>query len=158
MQKRMKSASLLAAAGIALLTLTPAFGDEKLKPQTLQDLNAAMQNEALAVLKYKAFAEHARKEGKIAFAELLERTAKTEQAHFMEEARLSGLAREDWHNLSDAIVAEYAEASRTYAQMAARADAAGDKEVAETFRVLASVEARQHQEFLAAVKKSLKPD
>ena len=109
MFKKIPTLSFLAAAGVALLTLNPALGDQALKPQTQQDLKVAMQSEALAVLKYRAFAQHAREEGKIAFAELLEQTAEQEQQHFMELARLYGLARQDWNNLTDAIVGEYGE-------------------------------------------------
>ncbi len=158
MQKRIPIVSFLAAAGIALLTLNSAHGDEALQPQTQQDLKAVMQNEALSVLKYTAFAQHARSEGKTALAEILEKTAKAEQRHFMEAARMYGLVREDWHNLSNAIVSEYSEFSKTYAQMAERAEAAGDKEAAGSFREIAAQEAKHHQDFKAAVAKSLKPD
>lgn len=158
MQTRIPIVSFLAATGIALLTLNSALGDEALQPQTQQDLKVLMQNEALAVLKYTAFAQHARNEGKTALAEILEKTAKSEQRHFMEAARMYGLVREDWHNLSNAIVGEYSEFSKTYAQMAERAEAAGDKEAAGSFREIAAQEAQHHQDFKAAVAKSLKPD
>ena len=158
MFKKIPTMSFLAAAGVALLTLNPALGDQALKPQTQQDLKVAMQSEALAVLKYRAFAQHAREEGKIAFAELLEQTAEQEQQHFMEVARLYGLARQDWNNLTDAIVGEYGEFSKTYTQMAERAEVAGDKEAARSFRQLAVEEEKHHQDFKAAIDKSLKPD
>ncbi len=158
MQKRITIVSFLAAAGIALLTLNSAVGEEAFQPQTRDDLKTAMQNEALAVLKYTAFAQHARKEGKTALAETLEQTAKAEHRHFMEAARMYGLVREDWHNLSNAIVSEYDEFSKTYVKMAERADAAGDKEAAKTFREIAAEEEKHHQDFKAAVTKSLKPD
>jgi len=158
MRSRNVIAFLLAAAGTALLTLRAGVAEEGIRPQTRQDLKAAMQNEALATLKYTAFAQHARREGKIALAEILEQTAKAEQGHFMEAARLYGLVREDWHNLSNAIVGEYAEFSDTYARMAERAEAAGDKEVATSLREIASEEAKHHQDFRGAVSKSLKPD
>lgn len=158
MQSWIRMALLVAATGFAVLTVNSAVADEEVQPQTRQDLVAAMQNEALATLKYTAFAEHARKEGKTALAELLEQTAKGEHRHFMEAARMYGLAREDWRNLSDSIVVEYAEFSKTYVRMAERAEAAGDKEVARTFREMAAEEAKYHQDFKAAVSKSLKAD
>ena len=158
MRGRRPTALIVAMAGIALLTLSSAIAKEKIQPHTRQDLKAAMQNEALTVLKYTAFAQHARKEGKIALAEILEQTAKSEQRHFSEAARMCGLVREDWHNLANAIVGEYAEFSQTYTQMAERAEAAGDKEVAKSFREIAAEEAKHHQDFQAAVSKSLKPD
>jgi hypothetical protein len=49
-------------------------------------------------------------------------------------ARLYALAREDWRSLSDAIVSEYADFTKAYAQMGERAEAAGDKEAARIFR------------------------
>ena len=149
--------ALSAIAGVALLTLNSAFA-EGIQLQTRQDLKAAMQNEALAVLKYTAFAQHARKEGKIALSDILEETAKSEQRHFSEAARMYGLVREDWHNLANAIVSEYVEFKQTYTQMAERAEAAGDGEVAKSFREIAAEETKHHQEFRAAISKSLKLD
>src|SRR6516162_3540590 len=158
MQGRISTALIVAMAGVALLSFNSAVAAKKIQPQTRQDLKAAMQNEALTVLKYTAFAQRALKEGKIALAEILEQTAKSEQRHFSEAARMYGLVREDWHNLANAIVSEYAEFSQTYTQMAERAEAAGDKDVAKTFREIAAEEAKHHQDFQAAVSKSLKPD
>lgn len=158
MQKRNHMAFSISAAGGALLILNAAVAGEGMQMQTRQDLNAAMRSEALSVLKYTAFAQHARKEGKIALAEILEQTAKSEQRHFMEVARMYGLLREDWHNLANAIVGEYAEFRGTYAGMAERAEAAGDNEVANSFREIATEEAKHHHDFQAAVSKSLKPD
>ena len=158
MQDRIPIALVVAVAMAALVSFNSAVAEQKIQPQTRQDLRAAMQNEALTVLKYTAFAQHARKEGKIALAEILEQTAKVEQRHFSEAARMYGLVREDWHNLANAIVSEYAEFSQTYTRMAERAEAAGDKDVAKTFREIAAEEAKHHQDFQAAVSKSLKPD
>ena len=158
MQSRIRMAFLVAAAGYAVLSPSSAVADEAVQPQTRQDLVAVMQNEALATVKYTAFAQHARNEGKTALAELLEQTAKAEQRHFMEAARMYGLVREDWLNLSDAIVGEYADFSKTYVGMAERAEAAGDKQVARTFREMAAEEVKHHEDFKAAVSKSLKAD
>lgn len=158
MQSRIRMAFLVAATGFAVLPLSSAVADEEVQPQTRQDLAAVMQSEALATMKYTAFAEHARKEGKTALAELLEQTAKAEHRHFMEAARMYGLVREDWRNLSDAIVSEYADLSKTYVGIADRAEAAGDKEVARTLREMATEEVKHHEDFKAAVSKSLKAD
>jgi rubrerythrin len=158
MRGRIRTALIVAMAGVALLSFNSAMAEDKIQPQTRQDLKVAMHNEALSVLKYTAFAQHARKEGKVALAEMLEETAKSEQRHFSEAARMYGLVREDWHNLANAIVGEYAEFSQTYTQMAERAEAAGDKEVAKSFREIAAEEAKHHQDLRAVVSKSLKPD
>jgi rubrerythrin len=83
---------------------------------------------------------------------------KSEQRHFVEAARMYGLAREDWHNLANAIVGEYTEFSQMYAKMAERAEAAGDKEIAKSLREIPAEEAKHHREFRVALSKSLKPD
>ncbi len=76
----------------------------------------------------------------------------------MKLAEMSGLVREDWHNLANAIVSEYKEFNDTYARMAERAEAVGDKDVAKGLREIAAEEAQHHQDFKAAVSRSLKPD
>jgi rubrerythrin len=158
MQKRCLITFCVAAAGVALLMQSAAVAGEGLQTQTRQDLNTAMHNEALTVVKYTAFAQHARKEGKIALAEILEETAKSEQRHFDEVASMYGLLREDWHNIANAIIGEYAEFNVSYARMAEHAEAAGDRELAKKFREIAAEEAKHHKDFQAAVSKSLKPD
>lgn len=158
MRERKLIVFLVAAVAAAVLTLNSGVAEESIQLQTRQDLKAAMQNEALTVLKYTAFAEYARKQGKIALAEVLEQTTNAEQRHFSEMARMYGLVREDWHNLANAIIGEYAESNQTYIQFAERAEAAGDKQVGKTFREIAAEEAIHHQDFRAAVSKSLKAD
>ncbi len=78
MNKRIRIASLVAALGLASLTVDSAFSGEAPQSHTLQDLKAAMQSEAHSFLRYTAFAQHARKEGKAALAEVLEKTAEAE--------------------------------------------------------------------------------
>ena len=145
-------------ASLLMLGATWAAAEGTLQQQTRDDLKSAMQNEALTYLKYKVFAEQARKDGKGKLADLLEATAKAEHRHFEEAAKLYGLAREDWHNLASAIVGEYAEYADNYAKMAERAEATGDKDVAKMFREIAAEEARHHQDFKAAINTSLKAD
>jgi hypothetical protein len=76
----------IAVVGAALLTVDLSASQEKLKPQTVEDLKAAMQETAFTYFKYTAFAELARKEGKVALAEVLEQTAKDERSHFHQMA------------------------------------------------------------------------
>ena len=158
MRQRKPIVFFVAAVAAAVLTLNSGVAEESIRPRTRQDLKAAMQNEALTVLKYTAFAEYARKQGKIALAEILEQTTKAEQRHFSEMAKMYGLVREDWHNLANAIISEYVESNQTYIQFAERAEAAGDKQVGKTYREIAAEEAKHHQDFRAAVSKSLKAD
>jgi len=148
----------LTMVGALLLGASLAAAEGTLQQQTRDDLKSAMQNEALTFLKYKVFADQARKDGKGKLADLLEATAKAEHRHFQEAAKLYGLAREDWHNLASAIVGEYAEYADNYAKMAERAEAAGDKNAAKMFREIAAEEARHHQDFKAAINTSLKAD
>jgi len=79
---------------------------KQLQRQTKDELRAA--DEAFTVLEYTAFAEHARKEGKGALADIFDQKVKEEKQHFDGFARLYGLVREDWHNIAKAIVDEYA--------------------------------------------------
>jgi rubrerythrin len=158
MRKRKPIVFLVAAFVAAVMPLNSGVAEESIQPQTRQDLKAAMQNEALTVLNYTAFAQYARKQGKIALAEILEQTTKAEQRHFSEMASMYGLVRADWHNLANAIIDEYAESNHTYIHFAERAEAAGDKHVGKNFREIAAEEAKHHQDFRAAVSKSMKAD
>jgi rubrerythrin len=158
MKNRDMMAFAMAAVGVGLLTFNSSFAGEAIQAQTRQDLMTAMQYEAMTVLKYTAFAQHARKDGRLALAELMEQTANAEQRHFTEFARLYGLFGEDWQNLANAIVGEYSDYSQTYVSMAERADATGNTEVANSFRVIAAEETKHHAAFQAAVAKSLRPD
>jgi hypothetical protein len=55
MQGRFLTVLTVAMAGIALLTFNSAFAEEKIQPQTGQDLKAVMQNEAPAKAAPAAF-------------------------------------------------------------------------------------------------------
>jgi rubrerythrin len=153
-----KKACGIAAVVIALVSLNVAVAEESLQPQTLQDLKSAMENEAFTSWKYTLFAEHARKEGKFALAEILETTAGMEHSHFMEWARRSGLVGEDWNNVANAIVGEYTDDMAMYARLADRAEAAGDKGMAQRFREVRAAEEMHRDMFTKAVSTSYKPD
>lgn len=157
MKGGIRTAFLAAAASTVLLSLGAALADE-VKPQTREDMVIAMEKEAYTIMKYRAFADHARKSGKKALAELLEQTAKFEEGHFFAEAEIYGLVGEDWNNLASAIVSEYNDYTEHYVKLAERAEAAGDKEVAAMYRKIAREEETHHQNFKAAVSKSLKSD
>ena len=148
----------IAAVVIALVSFDSATADEGLQPQTRQDLKSAMENEAFTSWKYTLFAEHARKEGKFVLAEILETTAGMEHGHFMEWARRSELVSEDWNNLANAIVGEYADDMAMYARLADRAEAAGDKEMAQRFREVRAEEEKHRDKFMKAQSTSFKPD
>jgi rubrerythrin len=134
-----------------------ASAAERLKPEVRQDLKAAMENEAFAVLRYRTFADQARKEGKLELAELLERTLQAENAHFGALEKAYTPDRPTLLNISEAIVGEYNESKTLYAKMAERAEAAGDKETAKLFRDISEDEAKFHQDFIASMSKATKP-
>lgn len=157
MKGRIRTAIRFATASAILLSLGAALADE-IKPQTRRDLEVAMQKEAYSILKYRAFAESARKNGKLTLAGLLEETAKFEEQHFFAEAKMYGLVSEDWNNLANAIVSEYNDYTDNYVKLAERAEANGDKEIAAKYREIAADEEKHHNNFKAAVSKSLKPD
>ncbi len=158
---RMRTGFGVAVLGLGLLTFLPVFAEDTsqhLQRQTREDLRAAMADEAFTILEYTAFAEHARKEGKTKLAELFERKIKDEKRHFNDFSELYGLVREDWHNIAKAITDEYVLKAKTYAQMAERAEAVGDKEVAMTFRATATSEGQHQADFQDSVSNALKPD
>ena len=159
MQRRVGFA--VAALGLGLLTFSPCFAEEmsqQLQRQTKDELRAAMADEAFTVLEYTAFAEHARKEGKGALADIFDQKVKEEKQHFDGFAQPYGLVREDWHNIAKAIVDEYALKAKTYSQMAEHAEAVGDHEAAKSFRDTATAEGRHQIEFRDSLSKALKPD
>lgn len=157
MKGRIRTAILSATASALLLSLGAALADE-IKPQTRRDLEVALQKEAYSILKYRAFAENARKNGKLILAGLLDETAKFEEQHFFAEAKMYGLVGEDWNNLANAIVSEYNDYTDNYVKLAERAEANGDKEVAAKYREIAADEEKHHNNFQAAVSKAMKPD
>jgi rubrerythrin len=115
---------------------------------------AAMQGEAFATLKYMAYADAARAHGDAQLAQLFENTAKVERdEHFAEHAKLYGLVGSDADNLRDAIKGENYETTEMYPEMAKRAGAAGDKEVAQHFREVGADEAKHRDAFKAALAK-----
>ncbi len=158
---RMRIGFCVAALSFGLLTFFPAFAEDTsrhLQHQTREDLRAALADEAFTILEYTAFAEHARKEGKNKLAELFEEKVKDEKRHFDDFSQLYGLVREDWHNIAKAIVDEFALKTKTYAQMAERAEAIGDKEVAKTFHNTATWEGQHQADFQESISKALKED
>lgn len=150
-------ACAIATVIITLASFDLAIAGEGLQPQTRQDLKSAMENEAFTSWKYTLFAEHARKEGKFVLAEILETTAGMEHGHFMEWARRSELVSEDWNNVANAIVGEYTDDMAMYARLADRAEAAGDKEMAQRFREVRAEEEKHRDRFMKAGLASRRP-
>lgn len=84
------------------------------------------------------FAEQARKNGNETLGGILEHTAEDEyEKHFKEHSKLYGLLKSDHENLVNAMSAEFVESTQMYQDMAKRAEAAGDADVARHFSDLA---------------------
>jgi rubrerythrin len=153
---KMKTISLrtaLVVFGVGAITLSGlGYAAGSLQASTKKDLMAAMQGEAFATLKYLAYADAARAHGNPQLAALFESTAKVERdEHFAEHAKLYGLVGSDADNLRNAIKGENYEATQMYPQMAQRAEAVGDKGVAQHFREVGADEAKHRDAFQSAL-------
>jgi len=113
-----------------------------------------MKSEAFAYLKYTLFAEQARKNGNETLAGVLEHTAADEyEKHFKEHAKLYGLSKSDHENLVNAMSAEFVESTQMYQDMAKRAEAAGDANVAKHCSELARDEVDHRDAFKGTLSK-----
>jgi rubrerythrin len=114
---------------------------------------AAMKDEAYSYLRYMLCAEQARANGHTALAQLFEDTAQVEfNKHFRKLSVDYGLIKSDTENLNSAIGSEYNETMKMYQDMAKRAHAAGDKDMAETFSAIAVDEEGHQKAFLAIIR------
>jgi len=99
-----------------------------LPPSARKNLDAAMHGEAFAGLKYRSYAEAARKAGNQELARLFDVSADVEsKEHFVQEADAAGLAGFEARNLADAMAGENYENTKMYIGFADEADKAGDK-------------------------------
>ena len=123
-----------------------------MNPTTRQNLISAMHGEAYAFAKYMLFAEHARKSGHSALADLFEKTARVEHLeHFAEEAELAAIVGSDADNLRDAIKGESYEIDTMYREFAEQAAASGDQAAAARFEEVRSDEMGHRDAFTAAL-------
>ena len=150
----------VAAALVAGIAVSFAMGhlvgqsEKKLNEQTMANLSTAMHGESLAYTKYLLFADHARKNGNLKLAALLEQTAKTERfEHFAAEAKLAGMVGSDVDNLKDSIKGEDYEATTMYREFAEQAEKAGDHAVAVQFEEIRQDEMKHRDAFRAALSK-----
>jgi rubrerythrin len=152
----MKSTRLraaIAAFGVGAAALSGlAYAAGSQQTSTRQDLMDAMHGEAFATLKYMAYADAARAHGNIELADLFDTIANVErQDHFSGHAKLLGLVRSDAENLNEAIGGEAYETSTMYPQMARRAEAAGNKNIAPHFQEGGADEAKHRDAYRAAL-------
>jgi rubrerythrin len=145
---------VISVLAIAASISTASMSAETMAGSTKQDLLAAMKDEAFSHLRYKLFAEQARKNGNAALADLFEKIAAAEfEKHFKEQAQIFGLVKSDKENLTAAISDEYLETMKTYADMAKRAEGAGDSAIAQHFATAATDEGEHHKAFKALLTK-----
>jgi len=143
-----------AVTALAMFAALPTLAEPPVHESSRKDLEDAMKGEAFAYLKYLAFAEQARKDGHPDIAEQFEKTAKVErEEHFAQHAKLAELSRSDAENLADAVKGENYEATTMYSDMAKRAKAAGDRDVAEHFKEVAGDEAKHRDQFKSELAK-----
>ena len=149
--------SKLAYVGGAVLVVLGATGiaaTSEMAPQTRKNLDAAMHGEAYANLKYRSYAEAARKAGNEDLARLFEEAADVEaKEHFAREADAASLVGFDARNLADAMSGENYENTKMYIGFADEAEKAGDKKVAKMFRQIAADEGDHYQQFKDAFVK-----
>jgi rubrerythrin len=145
---------VISVLAMAAAISTASIGAENISVSTKQDLLAAMKDEAFSHLRYKLFAEQARKNGNAALADLFEKVAAAEfEKHFKEQAQIFGVVKSDKENLSSAISDEYLETVKMYADMAKRAEAAGDSAIAQHFAAAATDEGEHHKAFKSILSK-----
>ncbi|MFF0311218.1 ferritin family protein [Streptosporangium sp. NPDC004379] len=120
---------------------------------TRDDLMNAIQGEAFAYAKYRAYAAQAGREDLPDVQELYERIARVElREHLAEQAKLAGLVGDDAANLRTAISGETYEARTMYPGFAAQARAAGDPNAAKLFSEIAGDEAGHRSRFTRALR------
>jgi rubrerythrin len=153
-----KVRTLLLFAGIAGATALgygPAYPQQTLSPEAREALKTAMLDEAFSTVKYKLFAEQARRDGRNELAELMTITSNMEYGHFLRWATLYHLLGTDIQNLRAAVHDETNDDIQLYARLASEADARGETTLAEHFRQVLGQEQRVENQFENAVAKTL---
>jgi rubrerythrin len=120
--------------------------------QTEKNLEAAFAGESQARNKYTYYASRAKKEGFEQIAALFEATANNEKEHakvwFKE---LNGIG-DTAANLADAAAGENYEWTEMYKDFAETAEKEGFPQLAKKFRLVAAIEKRHEERYLALLK------
>ena len=118
--------------------------------KTYENLAFALAGESKARNKYDWFASQAKKDGYEQIADIFSATALNEKEH----AKLwykymnGGKVDDTMTNLALAAAGEHEEWTNMYAAFAKAADEEGFKEIAERFRLVASIEEKHEQRYL----------
>ncbi len=110
--------------------------------RTDRNLWNAIVTEAVANVKYQAFAQQALIEGHPEVAQIFQEVAGAENIHGINHLRVAGDVKSSVENLRSVIAGEAEEAARVYPQMIQAAIDEGRREAADTFRV--AMDREQH--------------
>ena len=119
--------------------------------QTEKNLWNAIVSEALANLKYNAFAQQAMQEGHPEVAQIFQEVAGAETVHGINHLRVSGDMASTAENLRSIIQGEAQEAATIYPRMIREALAEGNQEAADSFTMAMERERRHLEAFTEAL-------
>lgn len=120
--------------------------------QTEKNLWNAIVSEALANLKYNAYAQRAMQEGHPEVAQIFQEVAGAETVHGINHLRVSGDMASTAENLRAIIEGEAQEAATIYPRMIREALAEGNQEAADSFTMAMERERRHIEAFTEALR------
>ena len=118
---------------------------------TQKNLWSAIVSEALANLKYNAYAQRAMQEGHPEVAQIFQEVAGAETVHGINHLRVSGDMASTVENLRAIIEGEAQEAATIYPRMIREALAEGNQEAADSFTLAMEREHRHLEAFIEAL-------
>ena len=134
--------------------MTQMSNIERTLTKTERNLWNAIVSEAMAQLKYSAFAHKALEEGHPEVAQVFQEVAGAENIHGMNHLRVSGDVKSSAENLRDVVLGESKEISAIYPRMVRDALEEGRMDAADTF-TLAMDRERHHLEVFSRALEEL---
>ena len=131
-----------------------AAGKKPMAQMTQQSLAAAFAGESQAHIKYAAFAERARREGKANVARLFEAASFAEQVHARSHLRVLGVEGSTAQNLDTAIAGETFEFEEMYPAYLAVAAAQSEAAATRTMKYALDTEV-EHARLYTTAKKAV---
>lgn len=146
------AAAALSVAIVGCESQTPQPADSQLADSTRANALSAMHGEALAHVKYLAYATAAQQAGRAQAAQAFTSAAQTELSdHFAAEADLIGFGGDTADSLRDAISGETGETDTMYPEFAKQAAADNDPAAAALFTEIGADEATHAKDFTTAL-------